>query len=110
MELYHQKGLILRIYLREEDRLEGKALYKRLIDMAKEFGLAGVTVFRAIAGYGPSRKIRTLSFADLSSNLPIMLEIVDTEEKIKAFLLNINEKVKHGLITIQEIFIIKNVP
>lgn len=110
MEVFDQKGLILRIYVREDDRIEGKLLYKKIIEMAKEENIAGVTVFRAIMGYGPSRKIRTLSFADLSSNLPVMLEIVDTEENIKNFLSKINGLIKHGLITLQPIIIVKNLP
>uniref|UniRef100_A0A832LWN2 DUF190 domain-containing protein n=1 Tax=Caldimicrobium thiodismutans TaxID=1653476 RepID=A0A832LWN2_9BACT len=110
MEVFDQKGLILRIYVREDDRIEGKLLYKKIIEMAKAENIAGVTVFRAIMGYGPSRKIRTLSFADLSSNLPVMLEIVDTEENIKNFLSKINGLIKHGLITLQPIIIVKNLP
>jgi len=110
MEVFNQDGLILRIYVREEDRFEGKPLYKKILELAKDKGLAGATIFRAIMGYGPSRKIRTLSFADLSSNLPIMIEIVDTEEKIKAFLKEINGLVKPGLITLQPITNVKNLP
>jgi len=110
MEVFNQEGLILRIYVREEDRFEGKPLYKKVLEIAKDKGLAGATIFRAIMGYGPSRKIRSLSFADLSSNLPVMIEIVDTEEKIKAFLKEINGLVKHGLLTLQPITIVKNLP
>ncbi len=110
MEVYNQEGLILRIYVREEDRFERIPLYKKILELAKEEGLAGATIFRAIMGYGPSRKIRSLAFADLSSNLPVMIEIVDTEEKIKMFLQNINGLVNHGLITLQPIVIIKNLP
>lgn len=110
MEVYNQKGLILRIYVREEDRFGGIPLYKKILELAKEKGIAGATIFRAIMGYGPSRKIRTLSFADLSSNLPILIEIVDTEEKIKKFLEEINDLVKHGLITLQPIVVVKNLP
>ncbi|MCS7199406.1 MAG: DUF190 domain-containing protein [Caldimicrobium sp.] len=101
---------MLRIYVREQDRLEGKPLYKRIIELAKERDMAGVTVYRAITGYGPSKIIRTLSFADLSSNLPLVIELVDSEEKVKNFVALIKEKIQHGLIIIQEVFIIKNVP
>lgn len=110
MEVYNQEGLILRIYVREEDRFERIPLYKKILELAKEEGLAGATIFRAIMGYGPSRKIRALSFADLSSNLPMMIEIIDTEEKLKKFLEKINGLVKHGLITLQPIVIVKNLP
>lgn len=110
MELTDQRGLLLRIYVREDDRHEGKPLYKKIFDLAMERGIAGVTVFRAIMGYGPSKKVRTLSFADLSSNLPILLEIVDTEEKIERFVKEIESLVRHGLITIQPIRIVKNLP
>lgn len=110
MKIYNQPGLILKIYVREEDRWEKTPLYKKILDLAKENGLAGATVFRAIMGYGPSREIRKLSFADLSSNLPIMIEIIDTEEKIKPFMEKLNGYIQHGLITIQPIYIIKNIP
>ncbi len=110
MEVYNQEGYILRIYVREEDRYEKMPLYKKILEMARESGLSGATVFRAIMGYGPSRKIRAISFADLSSNLPIMIEIVDTKEKLNKFLTEINGLVKHGLITLQPIVIIKNLP
>lgn len=110
MELTDQMGLILRIYVREDDRHEGKLLYKKILDLAMERGLAGVTIFRAIMGYGPSKKIRALSFADLSSNLPILIEIVDTKEKIENFIREIERIIKHGLITVQPIQIIKNLP
>lgn len=110
MELTDQRGLLLRIYIREDDRYEGKLLYRKILDLAMERGIAGVTVFRAIMGYGPSRKIRALTFADLSSNLPILLEIVDTKEKVESFLKEIEGMVKHGLITIQPVHIIKNLP
>lgn len=110
MELREQRGILLRIYVREDDRIEGKPLYKKIFELAMERGIAGVTVFRAIMGYGPSKKIRTLSFADLSSNLPILLEIVDTEEKIKKFIEEIEKIVKHGLITVQQVQIVKNLP
>lgn len=110
MEIYNQPGLILRIYLREEDRFERVPLYKKILELAKEQGLAGATIFKAIMGYGPSREIRRISFADLASNLPIMIEIIDTEEKIKPFIKKINGLIKHGLITLQPIYIIKNLP
>lgn len=110
MELREQRGILLRIYVREDDRIEGKPLYKKILELAMERGIAGVTVFRAIMGYGPSKKIRTLSFADLSSNLPILLEIVDTEEKIEKFIEEIEKIVKHGLITVQQVQIVKNLP
>lgn len=83
MEIYDQPGIILRIYVREEDRVGRVPLYKKILDLAKENDLAGATIFRAIMGYGPSREIRQISFADLSSNLPIMIEIIDTDEKNK---------------------------
>ncbi len=110
MELREQRGILLRIYIREDDRIEGKLLYKKILELAMERGIAGVTVFRAIMGYGPSKKIRTLSFADISSNLPILLEIVDTEEKIEKFIKEIEKIVKHGLITVQQVQIVKNLP
>lgn len=110
MELREQRGILLRIYIREDDRIEGKLLYKKILELAMEREIAGVTVFRAIMGYGSSKKIRTLSFADISSNLPILLEIVDTEEKIEKFIKEIEKIVKHGLITVQQVQIVKNLP
>ena len=78
-----QKGKLLRIFIGEADRHEGKPLFETIIHKAREIELAGVTILRGIEGYGAkSRKIHTAQLLRLSEDLPIVIEIVDSEEKI----------------------------
>jgi hypothetical protein len=81
------EGKLLRIFIGESDRVGHHALYTTLVKAAREAGLAGATVLRGIEGYGAnSRSIHTARILRLSEDLPILLEFVDTEEKIAAFL------------------------
>lgn len=77
-------GSLLRIYIGELDKYSGKSLYEAIVNQARQMGLAGTTVIRGIEGFGArSRTIHTAKILRLSEDLPILLEIVDTEEKIK---------------------------
>ncbi|HZY09626.1 MAG TPA: DUF190 domain-containing protein [Bacteroidota bacterium] len=106
------EGKLLRIFLGELDRFEHKPLYEAIILKARELGLAGATVLRGIQGFGAgSRVIHTAKILRLSEDLPILIEIVDTEEKIKSFLPIVDdmiEKVGCGaMMTIEKAEIIK---
>jgi hypothetical protein len=96
-------GHLLRIFLSESDRHEGRPLYEWLVQEAKATGLAGATVFRAIEGYGAHSQIHTAKMLDLSSVLPVVVEIVDELEKIEKFLPTVNEVVKEGLATVEKV-------
>jgi PII-like signaling protein len=106
----HEEAYMIKIYIREEDRVEGKPLYKKILEIVKEKNLSGVTIFKAIMGYGPSKKVRSLSFLDLGSNLPILIEIIETKEKAEEFLSEINSLIKHGLVIILPVKIVKYLP
>ncbi|EAX46387.1 protein of unknown function DUF190 [Thermosinus carboxydivorans Nor1] len=97
----------LRIYIGETDRWNGKSLYHAIVLKAKELDLAGATVFRGLMGYGANSRIHTARIVDLSDDLPILIEIVDSEEYINKILPFLDEVVKEGLVTIDDIEIIK---
>jgi PII-like signaling protein len=98
---------LLRIYIGETDRWHGQPLYMAILLKAREMGLAGGTVFRGIAGYGANSVIHTANILRLSEDLPVVIEIVDTDEKIQAFLPVLDEMVKEGLILMREVEVIK---
>ena len=101
------KAKQLRIYVGETDHYKGRALYKVLVEKAKELDLAGATVFRGLMGYGAHSRIHTANIVDLSNDLPMMVEIIDSEEYIKRFLPYLDEMVQEGLVTIDDIEVIK---
>ena len=80
------EGKLLRIFLGEADRLDGKPLYEVIVMKAREHGLAGATVLRGVEGFGARSRIHTAKILRLSEDLPIVVEIVDVEEKITSFM------------------------
>jgi len=98
---------LLRIYIGETDRWHGQPLYMAILLKAREMGLAGGTVFRGIAGYGANSVIHTANILRLSEDLPVVIEIVDADAKIQAFLPVLDEMVKEGLILMREVEVIK---
>ena len=97
----------LRIYIGEADSWEGKSLYKALVLKAKELDLAGATVFQGCMGYGANSRIHTASLIDLSADLPLMIEIIDSAEYIEKFLPYLDLMVKEGMVTVDDIQVIK---
>ena len=97
----------LRIYIGEADSWEGKSLYKALVLKAKELDLAGATVFQGCMGYGANSRIHTASLIDLSADLPILIEIIDSAEYIEKFLPYLDLMVKEGMVTVDDIQVIK---
>jgi PII-like signaling protein len=97
-----EEGYLLRIFIGESDKHEGKPLFEWIVIRAREYGLAGATVLRGIMGFGPSSKITTVKILRLSEDLPIVVEIVDTQEKLEGFLDKINGVIQEGLVTIEK--------
>lgn len=97
----------LRIYIGEADSWAGKSLYHALVLKAKELDLAGVSVFHGCMGYGASSRIHTASLIDLSADLPILIEIIDSDEYIQKFLPHLDVMVREGLVTIDDVEVIK---
>ncbi|MCX8028771.1 MAG: DUF190 domain-containing protein [Brevinematales bacterium] len=103
------KALLLRIFIGESDKIKGKPVYEEIVIKAKELGIAGATVIRGIMGFGPTSRIHSAKILELSTDLPIVVEIVDTEDKINSLLPLIDELVegKGGLITLEEVKVIR---
>lgn len=101
------EGKLLRIFIGETDAYQGKALYEAIVLKARELNLAGTTVFRGIMGYGAASRIHSIKLLRLSEDLPVMIEIVDTEENIEKILPFLDETVSDGLITMEKVKIIK---
>ena len=96
-------GKLLRIFIGESDRHEGQPLHEWIVRKAKEEGLAGATVLRGLLGFGARSRIHTSKILRLSTDLPIVVEIVDTEEKVESFLPLIDEVIKEGLATVERV-------
>jgi PII-like signaling protein len=105
------EGKLLRIFLGESDRISGRPLYEALVLKAKEQGLAGATVLRGIQGFGAASRIHTAKILRLSEDLPIVVEIVDTEERITAFMSVVDAMFKDsgsgGLVTLERAQVIR---
>jgi len=97
----------LRIYVGEADRWQGVPLYHAIVRKAKELDMAGATVFRGLEGYGANSRIHTARIVDLSSDLPVLVEIVDSGEYIDKLLPFLDEMVQEGMVTIDDIEVIK---
>lgn len=102
-----EEGKLLRIFIGESDTCKGKALYEVIVLKARELNLAGASVFRGIMGFGAASRIHSSKLLRLSEDLPVMIELVDTEEKIRQILPFLDETVKEGLITMEKVQIIK---
>lgn len=101
------EAVLVRVHIGEADKYQGKPLYKKILEILRENGIAGATVLRGIAGYGKSSIVHTASILDISADLPIVIEIVDEEEKIKHVLPKIDPLIENGLITMEKVRIIK---
>lgn len=101
------KARVLRIYIGESDKWHGQPLYMAILLKAREMGLAGGTVIRGIAGYGANSRIHTANILRLSEDLPIVIEIVDSQEKIEHFLSVVDEMVQEGLVVWWDVEVVK---
>ena len=97
-------AMLLRIFIGEDDKSRGRRpLYEAIVMKARERGLAGATLLRGAMGFGHSSRIHTTKILRLSEDLPLVIEIVDTEEKIKAFLPILDEMMPSGLVTLEKV-------
>jgi len=98
-----EEGYLLRVFIGESDHHAGKPLYEWIVLQAREQGLAGATVLRGMMGFGANtREIHTFKIERLSEDLPIVVEIVDTKEKLETFLDLIDEHILAGLVTLEK--------
>lgn len=103
------KAKLLRIHFGEDDKHKGKPLYQVIVQKCRELDIAGATVFRGIEGYGASTLVRRSHLLSFSSDLPVMVSIIDTEENLRKLLPFLDEVVSEGLIAMSDVEVIKYV-
>ena len=97
------EGQLLRVYVGESDQWQGKPLYEAIVLKAREVGIAGTTVLRGIMGFGAASRIHTSKILRLSEDLPVVVEIVDSAQKIAQLLPEIESMVQEGLVTLENV-------
>jgi uncharacterized protein len=97
-----EDALLLRIFINETERWHHRPLYEVIVHRALDMNLGGATVLRGLMGYGKTNRIHTDLFVDTVINLPMVIEIVDSEEKINAFLPVVDEMISSGLVTLEK--------
>ena len=100
------EAFLLRIFIGESDKADGKPLYEVVVEEARKRGMAGATVLRGFLGFGANSRIHTSKVLRLSEDLPVVVEIVDAEDKIEAFLPELDKMIKEGLVTLEDIKVI----
>ena len=100
-------AMLLRVFIGENDRCEGRPLYEAIVLKAREMHLAGATVLRGPMGFGHSSRLHTTKILRLSEDLPLVIEIVDSEERIKEFLPILDKMMGSGLVTLEKVKIIQ---
>lgn len=98
---------LVRIFIGESDQWEGRPLYEALVHKARDMSLAGATVLRGIEGYGANSVVHTTRILRMSEDLPVVVEIVDTAERVDAFCEVATEMVREGLVTAEKVQILK---
>lgn len=100
------EGKLLRIFVGESDRWHGKPLYEEIVRLARQQGMAGATVLRGLEGFGADSHLHTARILRLSEDLPIVIEMVDTEERIDAILPLLDPMIAEGMITVERVHIV----
>jgi PII-like signaling protein len=101
-----EDGVMLRVFIGESDKHGKKPLYEAIVEKTRELGLAGATVFRGSEGFGANSVVHKAALLEMSSDLPILIEIVDIEEKVKLLLPHLETMVKEGMITMEHVRIL----
>jgi uncharacterized protein len=100
------QGLLARIYIGESDQWHGRPLYEAIVQRLRERGLAGATVLRGIEGFGAKQHLHTTRILRLSEDLPVLIEVVDQEDRLRAILPELDAMVGDGLITLERLEVI----
>lgn len=102
-----ENAFLLRIFIGESDRFKSKPLYEAIVLKARELNLAGATVIRGLMGFGADSRMHSAKLLDISLDLPIIIEIVDTEENINKLMPFIDDHIEEGLVTLEKVKVIK---
>jgi uncharacterized protein len=100
------EGKLLRIFIGESDKHGHKPLYQAIVEMLREEGLAGATVLRGIEGFGANSRLHTARILRLSEDLPVVIEVADTAERIEAIMPRLDEMVGEGLVTLERVQVV----
>jgi len=106
MKHYIGKQKLLRIYIGSEDVVDGKPLWEEILAKCKEVGIAGATVYKAVAGIGCHSELHSFNIWALNQKLPLVIEIIESEENIKTLLKYVENIIEEGLVTSQDINIL----
>lgn len=98
---------LLRIFIGEDDKFEHQPLYEAIVLKAREMGLAGATVLRGPMGFGHSSTLHTTKILRLSQDLPLVIELVDTEDKVRGFIVAIEDMMGSALVTLEKVQVIR---
>ena len=101
------ENVLMRIFIGESDKHGHIPLYEALVELFRKEGFAGVTVLRGVSGFGAHRVYHTHKLLDLSVDLPMVIEVVDTQEKIDAIMAKVDEMIESGLITLEKVKVIR---
>lgn len=99
-------GVLLRVFIGESDRLENKPLYEAIVQKVRELGLAGATVLRGSEGFGANSVVHKAALLEMSTDLPIVIEVIDTEQKVQQLLPHLETMVQEGMITMEYVVIL----
>jgi PII-like signaling protein len=100
------EGKLLRIFIGESDKHGRKPLYQAIVEMLREEGMAGATVLRGIEGFGANSHLHTARILRLSEDLPVVIEVADTAERIEAVMPKLDEMVEDGLVTLERVQVV----
>lgn len=103
----NKNGRIMKIYISEDSKYKGRNLYHAIVYKLAEMGMAGATVTRGIEGFGHDTRIHSTRIVDISLKLPVIIEVIDTKEKIEMALPTVNEMVDDGLVIVMDVDVIK---
>lgn len=101
------KAKMLRVIVREDHKWEGEPLYEAIVKRFIMMDVAGATVYKAVAGYGPHRRFRKMKFLTRKGELPVQITVIDTEEKIKEILSVLDDMVQEGIVVVSDVEVIK---
>lgn len=107
MKTYDGEQILMRIFVSEADKTDGKALYEVLLKTLRDEKIAGATVLRGIAGFGAKSHLHKANILSLSQNLPIIIEVIDTEDNIDRVLGRIDKMLTEGLVTLEKVRVLK---
>jgi len=102
-----ENDILLRIFISEKEKHQGKNLAEVIVNKAREIGIAGATVLRGLLGYGADRHLHIARLLDLSSGLPLVIEIVDSKKNLQKLLPFLEETIKDGFITMEKVHVVK---